>query len=221
MLQEEMEQRQCRTDAVDVWQRAVDTDRFNPKHASAEMRQRLSGGQPEAPLLLFAGRLGAGEMSRNIRQQLHLTAARKYRPVPPTHPPTRVQECLFSSCCTWMRKALYLIIGSPDRARLIMHPRPEVRCLCCPTAEKSIKALRGILEANPGARLALAGDGPQRQELQEHFAGLPVTFVVSCWSTPRPRHDGRGLLLGWHAERGVWCGMIWARRGSHMHLHDR
>lgn len=31
----------------------------------------------------------------------------------------------------------------------------------------------------PGARLALVGDGPQRQELEQMFSGMPVKFMVS------------------------------------------
>lgn len=45
-------------------------------------------------------------------------------------------------------------------------------------AEKNIAALKGVLEAVPGARLALVGDGPQRAELEELFAGMPVKFMV-------------------------------------------
>jgi hypothetical protein len=39
----------------------------------------------------------------------------------------------------------------------------------------------------PGARLALVGDGPQRGELEQLLAGMPVKFMVSgratcaCW----------------------------------------
>jgi glycosyltransferase involved in cell wall biosynthesis len=42
------------------------------------------------------------------------------------------------------------------------------------SAEKSLETLRPMLEALPGARLALVGDGPHRKALEEHFAGLPV-----------------------------------------------
>lgn len=42
-----------------VWQRGVDTDGLRPELACAEMRMRLSGGRPEAPLLLYVGRLAA------------------------------------------------------------------------------------------------------------------------------------------------------------------
>jgi glycosyltransferase involved in cell wall biosynthesis len=42
------------------------------------------------------------------------------------------------------------------------------------SAEKDIERLRPMLEALPGARLALVGDGPHRKALEEHFAGLPV-----------------------------------------------
>lgn len=87
---------------VDVWQRGVDTELFRPELASAEMRSHLSQGHPEAPLLLYIGRL---------------------------------------------------------------------------SAEKEIDRIRPVLEAIPGARLALVGDGPYRAELEKHFADLPVHFV--------------------------------------------
>jgi hypothetical protein len=40
----------------------------------------------------------------------------------------------------------------------------------------------------PGARLALVGDGPQRQELEQMFQGMPVKFMV------RRQHDVAGLV---------------------------
>lgn len=40
-----------------VWGRGVDTERFHPRHADAGWRARLSGGQPEAPLVITVGRL--------------------------------------------------------------------------------------------------------------------------------------------------------------------
>jgi glycosyltransferase involved in cell wall biosynthesis len=87
---------------VDLWQRGVDTELFQPELASPEMRDRLSQGHPESPLLLYVGRLGA---------------------------------------------------------------------------EKEIDRIKPILAAIPDARLALVGDGPTRQQLQEHFAGTPTNFV--------------------------------------------
>ncbi len=42
-----------------LWERAVDTGRFRPGAGTAEMRSRLSGGHPEAPLVLYVGRLSA------------------------------------------------------------------------------------------------------------------------------------------------------------------
>jgi glycosyltransferase involved in cell wall biosynthesis len=44
-------------------------------------------------------------------------------------------------------------------------------------AEKEIERIRPVLEALPGARLALVGDGPARAKLQRHFAGAPARFV--------------------------------------------
>ena len=43
-----------------MWQRGVDTVRFNPSYRSEAMRAELSDGHPEAPLLVHVGRLGAG-----------------------------------------------------------------------------------------------------------------------------------------------------------------
>jgi glycosyltransferase involved in cell wall biosynthesis len=42
------------------------------------------------------------------------------------------------------------------------------------SAEKNLECLKTILEAIPGTRLALVGDGPHRKSLEHHFAGLPV-----------------------------------------------
>lgn len=45
------------------------------------------------------------------------------------------------------------------------------------SAEKQIDQIRAALEAVPGTRLAIVGDGPARPELEKHFAGLPVKFM--------------------------------------------
>lgn len=87
---------------VKVWGRGVDTALFNPAQRSAEWRARLSGGHPEAPLLLYVGRLAP---------------------------------------------------------------------------EKRIHWLKPVVEAIPGARLAIVGDGPERANLEKLYAGMPVTFM--------------------------------------------
>jgi glycosyltransferase involved in cell wall biosynthesis len=43
--------------------------------------------------------------------------------------------------------------------------------------EKDIESLKTILQAFPGARLALVGDGPHRKTLERHFAGMDVYFA--------------------------------------------
>ena len=42
---------------VRLWPKAVDTDLFHPDRASHAMRERLSGGHPDAPLAIYVGRL--------------------------------------------------------------------------------------------------------------------------------------------------------------------
>jgi len=42
---------------VRLWPKAVDTELFHPDRSDPAMRARLSGGHPEAPLMLYVGRL--------------------------------------------------------------------------------------------------------------------------------------------------------------------
>ncbi|MFB2969102.1 glycosyltransferase family 4 protein [Aerosakkonema sp. BLCC-F183] len=55
---------------VDLWQRGVDTEMFDPDLASAEMRSRLSQGHPDSPLLIYVGRLGAEKEIDRIKPVL-------------------------------------------------------------------------------------------------------------------------------------------------------
>ncbi len=55
---------------VDLWQRGVDTELFHPSLASPEMRDRLSNGNPNSPLLLYVGRLGAEKEIDRIKPVL-------------------------------------------------------------------------------------------------------------------------------------------------------
>lgn len=87
---------------VELWQRGVDTELFQPHLASRDVRSQLTQGHPESPLLLYVGRL---------------------------------------------------------------------------SAEKEIDRIKPVLEAIPGARLALVGDGPYRAELEKIFAGTPTYFA--------------------------------------------
>ncbi len=60
MLQRELAEHKCTAERIEVWQRGVDTVRFNPSYRCDAMRAELSDGHPEAPLLVHVGRLGAG-----------------------------------------------------------------------------------------------------------------------------------------------------------------
>jgi glycosyltransferase involved in cell wall biosynthesis len=55
---------------VDLWQRGVDTELFQPHLVSQTMRQRLSRGQPEQPLLLYVGRVSAEKQVDQIKPVL-------------------------------------------------------------------------------------------------------------------------------------------------------
>lgn len=70
----------------------------------------------------------------------------------------------------------------PQRCSQAMRARltgghPECRLLLYVgrlSAEKDLERLKPVLEALPGTRLALVGDGPHRKRLAEYFAGMPV-----------------------------------------------
>jgi glycosyltransferase involved in cell wall biosynthesis len=55
---------------VDLWQRGVDTDMFQPHLASRKMRARLSLGHPEDPLFLYVGRVSAEKQIDKIKPVL-------------------------------------------------------------------------------------------------------------------------------------------------------
>jgi glycosyltransferase involved in cell wall biosynthesis len=57
-------------DRVDLWQRGVDTEAFDPTMATPEMRRYLCQGEPVSRLLLYVGRLGAEKEIEQIKPVL-------------------------------------------------------------------------------------------------------------------------------------------------------
>ncbi|MCY1160136.1 MAG: glycosyltransferase family 1 protein [Citricoccus sp.] len=62
---------------VGLWPKAVDTTGYHPSHASAPMRARLTDGHPEAPLVVYVGRMSREkdldallEPMRRLRQRV-------------------------------------------------------------------------------------------------------------------------------------------------------
>ena len=55
----ELTRHACRGSAIALWRRGVDVDIFTPSFRSAEARAAMSGGEVDAPLLVYVGRLGA------------------------------------------------------------------------------------------------------------------------------------------------------------------
>ena len=55
---------------VHLWPKAVDTEAFHPRFASLAMREWLSQGQPERPLLLYVGRLSIEKNIKRLRRVL-------------------------------------------------------------------------------------------------------------------------------------------------------
>lgn len=83
--------------------------------------------------------------------------------------PGGVDADLFRPCRNSPEMRYRLTEGNPDSPLLLYVGRLS--------AEKNLEILRSWLEASPNVRLALVGDGPQRNSLQKHLAGLPVFFA--------------------------------------------
>jgi hypothetical protein len=118
----------------------------------------MSDGHPDDPLLVYVGRLGAEKNTEALKDIL-----------------TQVGWwwwCWCRCCCRCCCCDSYW--GTADPAYL--HP-----------ANLHPATLPALLQV-PGARLALVGDGPQRQELEQMFQGMPVKFMVS-WQRVRLTHS--------------------------------
>jgi sulfoquinovosyltransferase len=57
---------------VEIWQKGVDVDKFNPSYKSLAMRNELSDGNPTSPLLIYVGRLGEEKRIDDLKHVLDL-----------------------------------------------------------------------------------------------------------------------------------------------------
>jgi len=55
---------------VEVWSKGVNTKRFHPKFNNAEMRNRMTEGNPDDFLIVFVGRLGSEKRLKDIKPML-------------------------------------------------------------------------------------------------------------------------------------------------------
>jgi sulfoquinovosyltransferase len=55
---------------VDVWQKGINTEVFNPEFRDSSMRDYLSQENPDAPLLLYVGRVGTEKKLNRLRNVL-------------------------------------------------------------------------------------------------------------------------------------------------------
>lgn len=64
------EMQQIGVKKVGLWGRGVDADKFNPSHYDEAMRAQLSGGHPDAPVLLYVGRLSSEKQIDRLRPMI-------------------------------------------------------------------------------------------------------------------------------------------------------
>ncbi|GAA1164445.1 glycosyltransferase family 1 protein [Ornithinimicrobium humiphilum] len=64
---------------VDLWPKAVDTTAYHPGAGTAEMRDRLTDGHPEAPLVLYVGRLSREKDLDQLLEPIRRLAPRGVR----------------------------------------------------------------------------------------------------------------------------------------------
>lgn len=60
---------------VKLWPKAVDTQAYQPSRATAAMRERLTGGNPEAPLLTYVGRVSKEKDLERLNHVMQLVRA--------------------------------------------------------------------------------------------------------------------------------------------------
>ncbi|MCQ9675822.1 glycosyltransferase family 1 protein [Corynebacterium sp. BF-R-2] len=58
-----------------LWPKAVDTETYHPSRATAEMRTRLTDGNPEAPLLTYIGRVSKEKDLKRLNNVMRLVRA--------------------------------------------------------------------------------------------------------------------------------------------------
>ncbi len=55
---------------VGLWRGGVDTERFHPGKRSVEMRMRMSGGRPDGPIVMYAGRVSPEKKIDRLQEVL-------------------------------------------------------------------------------------------------------------------------------------------------------
>ena len=173
-------------DRVDLWQRGVDTEMFVPELACREMRSRLSENNPDSPLLLYVGRLGAEKEIESIK------------PVLAAIPDARL---------ALDRHALRLQVGdvAPEGRRVVVEQvvdalgdAPDIHCLPVGMAEQPSAGTGRLSRRQTIARVGICGDESVRSlEWRYRADGNPAynrwIFVPGrpCFLRPVDR-----LLLG-------------------------
>jgi len=77
---------------LETWGRGVDADLFDPRRRCEAMRARLSGGHPEAPIVLFVGRLAREKRIADVHRAAELLPGARFAFVGDGPERTRLEE---------------------------------------------------------------------------------------------------------------------------------
>jgi glycosyltransferase involved in cell wall biosynthesis len=185
-----------------LWRRGVDSERFNPGYRSQEWRERLSGGHPDAPLLVYVGRLGIEKRIDMMRPVLDALPQARFAIV--GDGPNREElKTLFAGTNTVFTGFL--------QGQDLSHAYASGDVFCFPSASETFGNV--VLEAMAsGLPVVVTRSGGQVDHVRQGFNGLlfptedqeALIEAVRCLATDLPYARELGANALAYARTQTW-----------------